>query len=101
MQMVIGLPDHKEFTSMPRLRMVQSGIQHHVSEQNSRETKIRLPITPAILQKMRDYWLPKSSDPDIKMLWAAAVICDWIWENRSKSHILYFEKYQFEILKPL
>ena len=27
--------------------------------------------------------------------------CDWIWENRSKSHILYFEKYQFEILKPL
>ena len=28
-------------------------------------------------------------------------ICDWIWENRSKSHILYFEKYQFEILKPL
>ena len=54
MQMVIGLPDPKEFTSMPRLRMVQSGIQRHVSEQNSRKTKIGLPITPAILQKMRD-----------------------------------------------
>ena len=25
-------------------------------------------------------------------------ICDWILENHSKSHILYFEKYQFEIL---
>ena len=93
MQMVIGLPDPKEFTSMPRLRMVQSGIQRHVSEQNSRETKIRLPITPAILQKMRDYWLPKSSDPDIKMLWAAAVICFFrifpVWRNHSpKYHII-------------
>ena len=51
MHMVIGLPDPKEFTSMLCLQMVQSGIQCHVSEQNSRETKIRLPITPAILQK--------------------------------------------------
>ena len=23
-------------------------------------------------------------------------ICDWILENRSKSHIWYFEKYQFQ-----
>ena len=32
MQISIGLPDPKEFTSMPRLRMVQSGIQRYVSE---------------------------------------------------------------------
>ena len=24
-------------------------------------------------------------------------ICDWILENRSKSHIWYFKKYQFQI----
>ena len=27
--------------------------------------------------------------------------CDWICENRPLGHILYFEKYQFEMLKPL
>ena len=24
------------------------------------------------------------------------IICDWILENRTKSHIWYFEKYQFQ-----
>ena len=28
-------------------------------------------------------------------------ICDWAWENRSYVHILYFEKYEFEILNVL
>ena len=28
-------------------------------------------------------------------------ICDQVWENRSKSHILYFEKYLFEIFNVL
>ena len=27
--------------------------------------------------------------------------CDWLWENRSKSHIWYFKNYQFEIFNPL
>ena len=26
--------------------------------------------------------------------------CDWLWENRSKSHIWYFKNYQFEIFNP-
>ena len=75
MQVSIGLPDPKEFSSMPRLKLVQSGIQHHTCDQQTRAVKIRLPITPAILHKIRDYWLPKSTEPDIKMLWAAVVIC--------------------------
>ena len=60
---------------MLRLHMVQSGIQRYVSEQDSRAIRIRLPITPLILLKMCDYWLPKSAESDIKMLWAASVIC--------------------------
>ena len=75
MQISIGLPDPKEFTSMPRLRMVQSDIQRYVSEQVSKVAKTRLPITLTILLQMHDYWLPKSADPDVKMLWAAAIIC--------------------------
>ena len=42
MQISISLSDPKEFTSMPRLRMVQSGIQRYVSEEDSKVTKIRL-----------------------------------------------------------
>ena len=32
---------------------------------------------------------------------SAMVICDQVWENRSYPHILYFEKYEFEILNAL
>ena len=75
MQITIGLPDPKEFSSMPRLKLVQAGIQRHKSEQHTGTVKIRLPITPTILHRIRDYWLPKSTELDIKMLWAAVVIC--------------------------
>ena len=75
MQITIGLQDPKEFSSMPRLKLVQSGIRRYTSEQQTGTVKIRLPITPAILCKIRDYWLPRSADPDIKMLWAAMTIC--------------------------
>ena len=74
MQISLGLLDPKEFTSMPRLCMVQSGIQRYVSKQDTRAICIRLPITPSILLKMRDYWLPKSAESDTKMLWAASVL---------------------------
>ena len=75
MQIAIGLPDPKGFSSMPRLKLVQSGIQRYTSQQHTNTGKIRLPITPTILQRIRDYWLPKSEEPDIKIPWAAVVIC--------------------------
>ena len=59
---------------MPRLKLVQSGIQRYTSQQHTNTVKIRLPIT-LILQRIRDYWLPKSEEPDIKMLWSTVVIC--------------------------
>ena len=60
---------------MPRLHMVQSGIQCYVSEQDSRAMQLKLPITPSILLELHDYGLPKSAELDTKMLWAASVIC--------------------------
>ena len=69
MQITMGLPEPREYSSMPRLRLVQST---HASKQ---ATKIRLPITPAILIKLKKHWTPRKSDPDIIMLWAAAVLC--------------------------
>ena len=100
MKISIGLPDPKEFTSMPRLRMAQSGIQRCVSEQDSKVTKIRLPITPTILLQMWDYWLPKSTDPDVKMLWAAAIICFFGFFRSLFAFSDFFdlEKSQFQVL---
>ena len=73
MQITMGLPEPREYSSLPRLRLVQSGIQRaHASKQT---TKIRLPITPAILIRLKEHWTPRKSEPDIVMLWAAAVLC--------------------------
>jgi len=73
MQITLGLPEPRQLSSMPRLRLVQSGIQRLHAHNSS--PKIRLPITPAILQRLKRYWSPKCSDPDTIMLWAAAVTC--------------------------
>ena len=72
MQIAIGLPDPREFSSMPWLKLVQSRIQRYISGQHTETVKIRLPITST---RIREYWLPKSAGPDMRMLWAAVVIC--------------------------
>jgi len=74
MQITLGLPEPREFSSMPRLRLVQSGIQRSHASQLS-PVKVRLPITPAILLKLKEHWSPQRSDADILMLWSAATLC--------------------------
>ena len=72
MQIAIGLPDPRELSSMPWLKLVQSGIQRYISGQHTETVKIRLPITSTAI---REYWLPQSAGPDMRMLRAAVVIC--------------------------
>ena len=43
--------------------------------ESGKSPKIRLPITPPILQKIKLHWLTKSSDWDIITLWATAMLC--------------------------
>ena len=74
-QILLGLPEPREFSSLPRLRLVQSGIQRSYSQKSPLSNKIRLPITPAILLKIQKHWNPRAKDPDIVMLWAAATVC--------------------------
>ena len=58
---------------MACLRLVQSGIQRlYLSNQ---ATKVRLPITTAILTNIKKHWTPQQTDPDIIMLWAAVAVC--------------------------
>ena len=46
MQITLGLPEPKEYSSQPRLRLVQTGIKRAHSQKMPLVTKLRLPITP-------------------------------------------------------
>ena len=74
MQITLGLPEPREFSSLPRLRLVQTGIQRTHLQQNTTPPRVRLPIMPAILTRMKDHWSARAQEPDIVMLWAAACL---------------------------
>ena len=74
-QVTLGLPEPRAYSSLPSLRLVQAGIQRSYSQQMPAPTRVRLPITPAVLLAMRAVWHPKADNPDIVMLWAASVLC--------------------------
>ena len=75
MQITLGLPELKEFSSLPRLRLDQSGIKRVHVHNPPESSRIRLPITPAVLCQLHTLWSTRAADPDIVMLWAAAVMC--------------------------
>lgn len=75
MQITLGLPEPQEFSSLPRLRLVQAGIKRPHSQRVPLGSKVRLPITPAILHRIRVQWLSRAREHDIIMLWAAACLC--------------------------
>ena len=72
-QIKAGLPDPFQ-GAMPRLSYVLKGVKSNEAKRGggSRE---RLPITPSILRKLREVWLPIASDPDTKLIWAACCLC--------------------------
>lgn len=76
-QIRLGLPEPKEFSSLSRLKLIQAGITrvHALAPPSQRQTRIRLPITPAILHGIHKLWSPRAADPDVVMLWAAATLC--------------------------
>ena len=73
MQITMGLPKPCEFSLMLRLHLVQSGIQCNHANQTS--PKVRLPITPVILTKLKEHWSPQRTSRDIVMVWAEASVC--------------------------
>ena len=75
MQVTLGLPEPRAFSSLPQLRLVQAGIQRSHREQMPQQSRVRLPITPAILRNMRSALESRATDPDTIMVWAVAVMC--------------------------
>ena len=78
MQITLGLPEPKEFSSLPRLRLVQAGIKR-MRASTSDYTRLRLPITPAILHKIKEQWTPKIRERDTMMLWSAVTLCFFVF----------------------
>ena len=74
-QIVRGLPEPWEHSNLPRLRLVQAGVQRAWAEQGHARVRQRLPVTPAHLRLVHGVWNHHAPDPDIVMLWAAATAC--------------------------
>ena len=72
-QIAKGLPEPKQLSSMPKLKVVENGV--HKKRAVDKPSHPRLPITPAILRQIRALWAPKSQDFNYIMLWAVACTC--------------------------
>ena len=75
MQIMLGLPEPRAFSSLLDYVWCNQEFRERMLNGRSSPAKIRLPITPAILRKIQEQWSARSSDLDILMLWAAAVLC--------------------------
>ena len=68
-----GLADPFQ-SPMPRLDYVLKGVKR-VQAESGRGNRERLPITPAILRKLKEVWSESAGDPDTKLIWAACCLC--------------------------
>lgn len=73
LQIRSGYPDFFRGTHTPRLDYTLRGVKRVEAEQGGSQDR-RLPITPSLLRRMRGVWASRSSDPNIKMLWAACCL---------------------------
>ena len=74
LQISTGRPDPFAGVAWPQLDYVMKGIKKVESEKGVTK-KERLPITPAILEKLRQGWSAKRDAYDTKIIWAACCLC--------------------------
>ena len=75
LQLMMGLPDPRDTTSLPRLRLTLTGIKRVQAEAGGKPPVTRLPITPPILRRIRELWDARPSRQDYVMPWAAMTLC--------------------------
>lgn len=73
MHIAEGLAD-PFISAMPRLHYVVNGVKRTQSEEG-KGSRVRLPITPEILRKLKTVWERQGCSQDIRMLWAACCLC--------------------------
>ena len=71
-QVALGHPD-PQHSAMPKLKVILNGVARAKSKQPAISPgKSRLPITPAILEQIKQVWSRDGANPDVIMLWAVA-----------------------------
>ena len=74
MHISLGFPDPRCSSSFPILRRIQAGIQRVQAQKGSRSRRVRLPITPTILDKLREQW-ERGKNSERLALWAVSALC--------------------------
>ena len=69
-----NFPDNFGSKYYPKLEYILRGVKIHETERGQAQ-RIRLPITPEILRKLKAVWEPTGSQWDTKMIWAACCLC--------------------------
>ena len=75
LQLSMGLPDPRDGSSLPRLRLVLAGIRRTQAESRTSTKKPRLPITPHILNCIRCLWDSRPTRTRFIMPWTAVSLC--------------------------
>lgn len=73
LQISYGLDDPFAGIAMPQLDLVMRGIKRSEAEKGVSKRE-RLPISPLILNKLKEVWSPSGHNHDIKMIWAACTL---------------------------
>ena len=74
MQVCLGFPEPREVSSLPLLKLVQAGVAR-ARTLGGVKSRVRLPITVSILDKLCECWPVSLHMEDKKMLTAAALTC--------------------------
>ncbi len=72
-QISMGLPDPREQSSLPLLKRVQAGISRIRQQSGGKSSRVRLPITTRVLERLYGTWVG-SANPDKTMLWTVAAM---------------------------
>ena len=75
LQLSLGLPDPRDTSALPRLRLLLGGIRRVRARDPTRSPRVRLPITLATLLAIKRLWEQSRITHDTLMLWAAATVC--------------------------
>ena len=69
----LGFPDPRAHSAMPRLDRIQVGVRRVLASRGKKKAT-RLPLTPVILERMRQHWA-SCGDENWQLYWATAAIC--------------------------
>ena len=75
LQLSLGLPDSRDTSTLPRLKLLLAGVRRVRARNPTRPPRVRLPITLATLGALKQAWERTTVTHNTLMLWAAATTC--------------------------